>query len=39
MGGDAQFESLVPFINTSRPPRFGLLENINKLMRLAYLAN
>ena len=35
MGADKQFESLVQLINTSKPPRFGLLKNINKYMRLA----
>jgi len=38
MGGDTQFERLDQLINTSKPPRFGLLKNINKFMRLAYLA-
>ena len=38
MGDDAQFESLVQLRNTSKPPRFGLLKNINKFMWLAYLA-
>jgi len=37
MGGDAQFESLVQIRNTSKPPRFGLLKNINKFMRLAFV--
>lgn len=35
MGGDAQIESLVQLRNTSKPPRFGLLKNINKFKRLA----
>jgi len=38
MGDDAQFESLVQLINISKPLRIGLLKNINKFMRLAYLA-
>ncbi len=39
MGVDEQFENLVQLRNTSKPPSFGLLKNINKFMRLAYLAN
>jgi len=35
MGADSQFESLVQLRNTSKPPKFGLLRNINKYMRLA----
>jgi len=37
MGTDEQFESLAQLINTSKPPRFGLLKNINKFMRLAFV--
>ncbi len=35
MGGYERFESLVQLINTSKPPRFGLQKNINKIKRLA----
>jgi len=35
MGGDESFERLSQLINTSKPLKFGLLENINKFMRLA----
>jgi len=38
MGVDEQLESLVQLIKTSKPPRFGLLKNINKFNRLASLA-
>ncbi len=37
MGGDAQFESLVQLINTSKPIKIGLRKNINNFTRLAYL--
>ncbi|RRG18979.1 hypothetical protein DWB61_17400 [Ancylomarina euxinus] len=37
MGGDAQVESLVQLRNTSKPPRFGLIKNLNKFMRLAFV--
>jgi len=38
MGTDEQFESLVQLINTSKPIKIGLRKNINKFMRLAFLA-
>jgi len=37
MGGDEQLESLVQLRYNSKPPRIGLLKNINKFIRLAYL--
>jgi len=37
MGADEQLECLVQLIKTSKPPKFGLLKNINKYMRLAFV--